>query len=464
VRAIVLAPRALHPEVGGALPTSNHRAVVTLRSPRDGVLARRVLLLYILLWLLEGALRKWAFPSLQQPLYFIRVPVILYAAQFTIRRLNRPAPLGAQIALGYVAFVTIFSCIHVLQRDQTVVQAVLGTRLWLELVLMPLVMLPWLHSDDARIACRLLSWSTIPIAALSLIQVLSPPWSLVNRLLASDGSDNFVNPGGAVRATGTFTSSYGHALYVTLAFSAVAALAIGNSPHRGDRNLARSCFPFVILLAATSGSRSVFFGCLVSSLLMLLLFGWRRPVHALKALVVFALLGGLLWLATKQVAPAAIEGISQRFSDGGAVQEPSGRALDIVLNWRTFYPSARPFGLGLGSTAQGIGERSLVASETEWEWSQWIVQLGPPLFLIAIAIRLLFCGWLIRIAWSAPSGPSLAVGLMACLGLPIILTATTTSQGSVNGVSVCFIMLIFAYRQSSPGSLKSELCLTALNK
>jgi hypothetical protein len=84
-----------------ALPSSRQRTSDPQRWLRMAIYA------YFLLWIFEGALRKWILPGLSGPLLIIRDPVLLfiYFEAFRLRlfKLN-----------GYVTFITFLSVLAVI--------------------------------------------------------------------------------------------------------------------------------------------------------------------------------------------------------------------------------------------------------------------------------------------------------------------------------------------------------------
>ncbi len=71
---------------------------------------RRLIWLYFWLLLLEGALRKWALPSLSNPLLIVRDPVVLLIYILAIR--SRVFPRNGWIAslavIGFLSFALSF--------------------------------------------------------------------------------------------------------------------------------------------------------------------------------------------------------------------------------------------------------------------------------------------------------------------------------------------------------------------
>jgi hypothetical protein len=418
--------------------------------------ARRLLLAYVLVWIFEGAARKWLLPALQQPLYFSRVVVVALAVIYVVSKLRRPWPLEAHLATVYVLFVAVFAATHMVSGAQTLVQAILGSRLWLEAILMPLALGPLLTRDDVLVAARLLVRLVFPIGLLALAQVVSPASAGVNKLLADDGSDNFTNAGGVVRASSVFSSSAGHVTFILVGGACAMVLLASARAGRNDERLGTAALPMLLLMALTSGSRSALLGLGAVALLSApVLLGFSATAGGRTLICSSATVTLCSWLAPR-LAPQAVGGIQARLAGDGLVTEPQGRVIDGLVGWLGFLPDAPPGGLGLGATAQGLGPLAAQRG-TEAELGQWLVQLGPAAFAGALTLRTAAIGYLIVISITAVrAGHHESAGLLAAA--LVAFAGAVTSQGSVSGAAVVVVLLLLGSR-SRPSSSR-RTCTT----
>lgn len=408
------------------------------------VTPRKLLLAYLALWLMEGVLRKWVAPALQNPLYFIRVIPVAMAIVYAAGRLRRPWPLAAHVATLYVMAIATFTAIHIARGDQTIVQAVLGCRLWMEALLMPLALGPLLQRDDIELASRCVVIAAFPVAAIALAQVLSPNTAPINKLLASDGADNFMVEGGVIRATGLFTSSSGHVTFISLAMACTLTLIAKTEGSKRDTRLALVAMAVILFMMATSGSRSAVFGCsaiLIAGVPSLIL--GRNPRRA-PAIIVAAILAGAvsLWVAIN-MAPDVMAALASRFSGDGLVAEPSQRVTGNLLEWVDLLPLSPALGQGLGTTVMGLRNQG-AATTAEVELSQWVLQLGPAAAVVAVAFRLTV--WFVL---SVKAVGMVRRGITAPIffliaGLFSGLMGPVTSQVSINGFTVLAVVFFMA--------------------
>jgi hypothetical protein len=390
---------------------------------------------YVLVWLLEGVARKWLLPSLQQPLYFLRAPFVLAAIGLALRRVGSPPPAAVKFALIGTTAVGLFGIGHILVGDQSVVSAVLGCRLLLEAVLSPLAFAVLVRQHHVVAAARWLSGFSPPIALLAIVQVLSPPTAAVNQIFAADGTDVFTNVGGAVRASGTFTSSAGHAMFISMAAAAGLVLLLPGSPPK-DRTLGILAILSAVMMAPLSGSRSALFGLALVGASVAVIHVLRRPLSAPLVLGAGGALGLLGWVLAPRVAPASFGGLTTRLFGEGADSEAGSRVTSSAFSWIDVIGSSPPLGTGLGSAAQGLRNRGGGALLIEGELMRWVVELGPVIFVVMLTLRLgatLLLGWIgLRLGLQGSVGAAALVGV----ALPIWSTGQLTGQGTATGLGV----------------------------
>lgn len=193
-----------------------------MRSGREGWrrAAVRSCHAFFLLILLEGILRKWLMNAVEQPLLFIRDPVLaLLYFQYLGYRRWRPPPWSLAFFLIVALFLS-FMLIQALYLDLPPIIYLIGFRNYIAYIPLAFIMREVLNRSDLDWLLRLCLFAAIPIAPLVVLQFFSPPTSLMNKALGDAGEGVFLVADDIVRPYGPFTFTYGQAL-----FSAMAACA-----------------------------------------------------------------------------------------------------------------------------------------------------------------------------------------------------------------------------------------------
>lgn len=180
---------------------------------------RKLLWLYFWLLIFEGALRKWIFPGLSNPLLLVRDPIALVAVCMAWPLLCQPKwrqwilPL---FVLGAVAFIFAITLGH---GDIPV--AVYGARvLLLQLPLIFLYPAVFDRSDVIRFAWSLV-WLSIPMTLLIVAQSNLPSTALLNVAPGGEGTSVFAGALGRFRPAGVFSFSNALALFYTITASSL---------------------------------------------------------------------------------------------------------------------------------------------------------------------------------------------------------------------------------------------------
>jgi hypothetical protein len=438
---------------GRSLPTQEDDGIPQRVADR----ASKLLLAYTFVWIFEGAVRKWTVSGLQQPMYFARVPIVILIFLLALRNCRNPLPRLAIAAGGLSLFVLVFVAMHVIAGDETITQAVLGGRLFLEAFVTPIALAPFTRQRDALRICRWLLRLAPPLFSLALLQVLSPSSSIVNKLLASDGHDNFVNVGGVVRATSTFTSSLGYEGFITMVLAS-GVLLLRHGIGTEDRLLAVTGILLAPIMAFTCGSRGVNF-----FLILMVITGIAFQTSWRPASVPWIVLGGGLMVAliailAPRVAPDAVDALMARLFGPGANTEASGRMYGGFTTWTSRYPGDRAFGNGLGTTIQGLHNAGPQASTVEVELEQWVVEFGPYLFPLALILRWGSCLAIIARVFRARRQEQVCVSILAAAALPVWTVGILVGQGSSTGFAVVAACLLIIFSRPAPNvSLPASL-------
>ena len=366
-------------------PPPTHDAARTIRY------IRRLIWLYLLLLVFEGALRKWVVPEYSAPLLVVRDPVVILIYLLALRA--RIFPFNVFVtSLGIIAFLSWATGILVLLPYLPIKTIVLVTGygfrsnfLHLPLIfIIPVVL-------DLKDVQRIGTWTIvgmIPMGILMAAQFNASPESYINRAAGLGEGLQIQAGGGKIRPPGVFSFISGAVYYL----SAVAAFLL-------HAVLAKLSYKTWLLSLAgaglivgigVSGSRSAVLavGLVVASLALILVI---RPSavnkfgrHLLLALVV-------LWLIS--YVPVFREGtgiLSDRFTESAEAGETTvvkglvGRVSEGFTEGVQLINKVPLGGYGLGVGTNGgatflVGHGAFLLAENEW--SRVLLESGPILGL-----------------------------------------------------------------------------------
>ena len=182
------------------------------------------LLLWSYFWLLifEGALRKWVFPSLSNPLLVVRDPIAILAIFLGLPFLLRSRWALWVWAFWLIGIISVFTALAFGHGD--ILTALFGARVfWFHL---PLIFL-FVAVFDCKDAMRFLKASaiiTIPMTILAGLQFSLPQDHFVNLAPGGEGGVGFAGALGKFRPPGTFSFINGLADFYGLASVGVLAI------------------------------------------------------------------------------------------------------------------------------------------------------------------------------------------------------------------------------------------------
>jgi hypothetical protein len=173
----------------------------------------------LVLVIIEGALRRWAFPQARDLIYFLKDFVLISAY---IGFYNRPRPLVDRYSFlkELLLVITIFCCLQAFNPSLgSPIVGLLGIRAYL--LYIPLIwIVPHLfHSEtDLHNFLRNYLFILFPVCILGIIQYFSPPDSPLNTYIAGEEA-GVATIGNFVRITGTFSYLVGLTTYLSVCFT-----------------------------------------------------------------------------------------------------------------------------------------------------------------------------------------------------------------------------------------------------
>lgn len=444
-----------------------------------------VRLIFIFYWLLvlEGALRKWGLPQLEQALFFVRVPIAMmtYWVAFRFRCWPRTTlPILAFYLLTVAA--TLLIPLQLLVGGYGLRYLLLMGYGWLNyFFFIPLAFLiaEQFQTEDIQRLTRHAAWLSIASLPIVVLQFFAPPGNIINLGSGLDESSQFQNLGAAlgyVRPTGFFTSTTGQTQFVaSTAALLLAALLAGYRNRYISPLLLWLGLGAVAAMTILSQSRSLFFtlGLVFAAAAAAGLLAGRRKVVVRVGLwpIVLVSTTAFLW---PLLFPTAFDAFSLRWS---SAMESELAVFQFGVFGRVFYgfygfiqyfddtPLLGYF-LGLGGNAanqlewvQLPGAALMWTGYGAWAedgWSRHIVDLGPIIGILFICFRISFTLWLgvkvVRIA--RRTGNIAPIILFGYVGF-LLLQGQITGHGTINGFAWFFVGLCLASTRIVHGSTGS---------
>jgi hypothetical protein len=373
--------------------------------PRSLRPVRIFIWVYMILLIIEGALRKWALPSLSDPLLVIRDPVVLAIYFFALRARVFPNNIWV-LFLGLIgvpsALLTLVTLYSYFPFKAILLADLYGFRSNFFHLPLIFVMASALDLEDVKKVGQWTLLLMIPMAVLMALQFQASPDSFINKTVGAGEGLQLTTSGGKIRPPATFSFISGPVFYlsVTMAFLIYGVLNKGVY----KRWLLLASAAGLLIGVTVSGSRACVLAVVLVVLAIFVIFlaqpsAVNKVGGTLLALVIVGLIASRL--------PFFKEGVgvlSERFMDSAEVAETTvvGGLIDRMVHEFTdpfFYMSKIPLtghGLGLG-TAGGArfltGQGAILLTENEW--LRIIAESGPILGLAFIVWRIALAGKLL---------------------------------------------------------------------
>jgi hypothetical protein len=374
-------------------------------------LLRQAIWLYIILWLIEGGLRRWFLPGLASPLLLIRDPLAI--GIYFLAASNGLFPMNGFITWGAILGALSVANALVLGHGNAFV-AVYGARCdFLHVPLIFVIGRVLRHKDLVKMA-KISLIISIPFSALLLAQYYQPQDAWVNRGVGGDmAGAGFDGANGHFRPPGTFSFITGPSLLYPM-FTACwfALLLLRKLPLW----LMMSSGAAILIAVPFSISRTLFLNVVVVAMAGVgaMITGGRLSG---KIIVQFAVAALTLFIVSTQSATFkdGMETFSARWEtattdNGGFKEAIVDRMLeDLVGN----LGGVQAYGMGTGFSTN-VGQQSLTAKlgfgGSEGEWGRllydngWILGGMLVAYRVALALSVAFASFR---AWKRHSTISL---------------------------------------------------------
>jgi hypothetical protein len=420
------------------------------------------LLLWTYFWLLifEGALRKWIFPGLSNPLLIVRDPVALMAICLGWPYLVLSSARAWVISIWSIGVLAFFAAILVGHGDWAT--ALFGGRiLFLHLPLIFLFGAVFSIGDVWRFA-RYTLVLTIPMAFLMAAQFNLPEDHFINIAPGGEGSAAFSGAMGKMRPPGVFSFISGLASFFGLAAAFfVGWLACG--PVRKPKWFWFSVAAIVFALPLSISRTLLFYYALVMIFAAASIFLSGRKIKPLLAgLAAVAIIAAAL--STIEIFQIAQEAFGQRWMDakisdagdagdrglaGILLARVGGSFLESIESMQTSELLGAGIGLGTNFGAmRAIGEKGFVLAEGSWPAT--IGELGPFLGFALIFWRSALAIQLAKLSYSKALQKNPLPMILGGISLQALVLGQTSQPTALGFIVVCSGLMLAACNGTNP--------------
>jgi len=346
--------------------------------------------LYIILWVFEGALRKWVVPSVSTPLLIVRDPVLLGIFYLAIRTRLWPSNWFVTSTI-WLAILSLFT--GFLKFPENVVVPLFGLRA--SFLHLPLIFIvPKVFSvDDVRRVGNFVLVVLILMTPVMVMQFRSSPEAWWNATAGGEGAQ-LGTAGGKIRAAGFFSFISGPTVFLPLCVAYIL-----ESQFRAKTQPIWLLIPATVGLAtsvAVSGSRGTMYGVLLvvafGLFAVILLQPKAAPrwiVGGLVALVIMSFLtqSGSVFSEGAEVMQQRTDQVRAAHGEGEILQ----RVIEGLISPLDLFAVTPLLGHGLGM-GTNVGSQMLTGETkfllAEGEWQRNILESGPILGILFIGLRI----------------------------------------------------------------------------
>ncbi len=345
-------------------------------SPTDFRLLRKLVWIYLFLWVFEGTLRKWILPGLSNPLVIIRDPILIWIYVLTYFKgiYPRTAFMGWIAGLGaFALFISIAA------TDTPILVDLYGLRCGYVHLPLIFVLAAIFDSSDVQ---RVGKWAMLlgpPMALLVLLQFRAQGNSWLNYGAGGGAGGMIESAYGHIRPSGTFSFTNGLSGFTVMIAASFLYHLLEKRVY--PRWLWWLSVPVLTVLIILSGSRLAvgMVGLLMAAVLFISVVQPRYAAAVFKLLAIGAV--GLVILSSFAVFADGLQVFAYRFGNVDNVQTGFfKRFFDSFLLPFETVKDAKLFGegLGMGTNVAAVlinGRRGFLVAEGEP--ARVILESGP---------------------------------------------------------------------------------------
>lgn len=368
---------------------------------------RRAIWLYIVLWLIEGGLRRWVLPEFSNQLLLIRDPLVILIYLMAIYK--KVFPVNLFIVCSVILSVICFVNAMVFGHGNLIV-GIYGLRCDFLHVPLIFVMARVLRREDLLNMAKMGVYLAIPYGPLLVAQFYSPQSAWINRGVGGDVEGaGFSGAMGRFRPPGTFSFIIGPTQLYPLFTACWFVCFLARRVSFGVLLLSGAS---ILVAIPISISRGLFLAVMIVVMvgIVALIVGGRFNAKIMVQIMLAAI---LLPFITMQI-PAFKEGVETFAQRWENAEESSGGSFKTAIVERVFGDlvgsfgnalKANPAGLGTGFSSN-VGQKLLSESigfgASEADWGRLLYDngffLGSALILFRISLAMT-ATWYAFIAW-----------------------------------------------------------------
>jgi hypothetical protein len=400
---------------------------------------RHLIWLYLILWLIEGGLRRWILPGLATPLLLIRDPVVIVIYGLAISK--NIFPVNGFIIWG--AFLALLSLLNaVLLGHGNLFVALYGVRCDFLHVPLIFIMGRVLRRKHIIMLAKIAVWVAVPYTALLVAQFYQPQDAWVNRGVGGDMEGaGFSGALDRFRPPGTFSFISGPSQLYPLFTACWFALLLARKLPLWTMLASGGA---ILITIPISISRTLFLSVAIVALAGVcgLFVGGRFSIKLVIQIALAALVLSLL-AGQSSIFQDGIEAFSARWE--GATTDQGGfkeAIVDRVLqDLFGSFDTVKYSGLGTGFSTN-VGQKLLTGEvgfgASEAEWGRLLYDNGFVLGGLLIAYRTALAVTIALAAWRAMQRRSPLSLVFVAAAFIILLTgqwgqATTLGSAVIGG-------------------------------
>lgn len=409
--------------------------------------------------LLEGILRKWLLTPIEQPLLFIREPVLFliyyyYAKDFGIN-IKWFIPY-----MVFSSFIGAFALLQAIYWEYPLLVPLLGIRFYLFYIPLAFIMGEVLSKKQISRLLRFLLLSSIPLGIIVFFQFISPVASPINKGLSNDVEGRFTVVADVVRPYGFFTFVAPQVNWAAFLLAIIIICWENFKSYNLPKWLLFSSMISILTMGALSGARTYFVMGLIIAFFYILaglissniLIGIKRISYILSLILIFLVIFVV-------AVPKAYESMSQRqesaiSSEGSTFNRAIDSLADVVEPIET--APILGYGIGAGSNAGNAvrGQDNLSLGETEWARmiNEIGIAFGYPILLIRI-ILVIYLG-ILAIFINKRTGNGAGLILFGFV-MPLLLVGQITMQNQL--MAICWFAVGLQLALSNKSNLNSTI-------
>ena len=419
------------------------------------VTARRLLWLYCILWVAEGALRKWVLPQFSLQLLLVRDPLALLIYYFAAR--GRVFPSNGLLTFLWLitGLVSVQGLIHAMMGDVSLIVAAFGIRtFFLHLPLIWVVPALFGRQEIAALGKWVLYLAPF-LALLMVVQFEVGPDHWLNAATLKGGAQ-LGSVDGKIRPPAVFSFITGPVHFFALATVFVMAGVLTAKLYPSW--LVASGAVSILMAMAVCASRGLVLGCfLVAAAAAVGSFVTGKRIGAMVAMGI-GLMVAVLVLASFGVMKQGFAAFMERWisqdevamgvSGSSVMTQRVGSSFLSAFDWAGQVPLG---GLGVGVTSNLAIEKNASSIPVEGEWERVIYEVGPITGFLFLGLRTVIAFRMLALGYGA-----LRTGNFLCLLLGAaccfdVISGNIRQVTSYGFIAVCSGMCFAAHKAFSGG-------------